>query len=150
MSDPLYRKEVLRLAADAVGAGRLERADVRGMAHNPSCGDKATVELNLADGRVSAIAHDTKACVLSQASASILGTHLTGKSHGDIETLLEQVRGLLNGGSPPPAPFGDYAVFDGVAGFKNRHRCVTLPIEAALKAFENSEADKDQGIGAKV
>ena len=41
MSDPLYRKELLRLAADAAGAGRLTHPDARATAHNPACGDRA-------------------------------------------------------------------------------------------------------------
>ena len=73
MSDPLYKKELLRLAADAHGAGRLACASAIGHAHNPVCGDKVVVDLVLEDGRVVEIRQDAKACVLTQASASILG-----------------------------------------------------------------------------
>ncbi len=44
------------------GAGRLPDP-TRGEAFNPTCGDKVVVDLNLEDGRVSAFAHDTKACI---------------------------------------------------------------------------------------
>ena len=145
MSDPIYRKEVLRLAADAVAAGRLPQPHTTGTAHNPSCGDKAIVDLALAGGRVTAMAHDTKACVLSQASASILGGALTGKTEAEVRDLHGQVKAMLDGGAAPAGAFAAYAAFDGVAGFKNRHRCVTLPIEATLAAFENSKlGDKDR------
>ncbi len=40
MADPLYKKEILRLAADAHGAGRLGEPHVTGVAHNPTCGDR--------------------------------------------------------------------------------------------------------------
>ena len=87
MSDPLYRKELLRLAADAHGAGRLAAPDASGTLFNPACGDKVTIGLELQHHRITAIAHDTKACVLAQASASILGGAL-------IATLL-RVRSLF-------------------------------------------------------
>ena len=150
MSDPIYRKEVLRLAADAVAAGRLPEPRATGTAHNPSCGDKAVIDLAVTDGRVTGVAQDTKACVLSQASASILGGAMTGTTEIQIRTLLGQVKAMLDGGKAPEGSFAAYAVFDGLAGFKNRHRCVTLPIEAALAAFENSEASEKDGKGSKT
>ena len=133
MSDPLYRKELLRLAADAHGAGRLTGPHVTGHAHNPACGDKVTVDLELADGRVAQIAHLTKACVLAQASASILGRELKGITRFDVEQLRESVAVMLAHGAAPPV--ASYAVFDGTIDYPNRHRCVLLPIEAVLAAF---------------
>ena len=52
MTDELYPRALLRLAADAAGAGRLPRPDVVGIAHNPTCGDRVSVELALAQGRI--------------------------------------------------------------------------------------------------
>jgi NifU-like protein involved in Fe-S cluster formation len=43
---------------------------------------------------------------------------------------------MLTGG-PVPAP--GYAAFDGVAAHPGRHVCVLLPVEAVLKALEDSE-----------
>jgi nitrogen fixation NifU-like protein len=138
MSDPLYRKEILRLAADAHGAGRLTQPDRAGAAHNPICGDKVTVELALdPDGRVTGLAHDTKACVLAQASASILGARLKGARREEIKALANAVAAMLvSSAEPPLPPFEPYAAFQGAVTHRNRHRCVLLPIEAVLDAFE--------------
>ena len=138
MSDPLYRKEILRLAADAHGAGHLSHSDLAGAAHNPTCGDKVAVELALdPGGRITAMAHDTKACVLSQASASILGDRLKGARQEDVEALANAVAAMLvSNGEPPAPPFDPYATFQGAVTHRNRHRCVLLPIEAVLNAFE--------------
>jgi nitrogen fixation protein NifU and related proteins len=137
MSDPLYRKELLRLAADAHGAGRLDGPHITGVAHNPACGDKVTVDLALADGHIAAIAHDTKACVLAQASSSILGRTLAGASRADVEALQSAIEAMLaQHGTPPASPFEDYSVFDGTVEFTSRHRCVLLPLEAVLAAFD--------------
>jgi nitrogen fixation protein NifU and related proteins len=140
MSDPLYKKELLRLAADAVGAGRLPHPDATGEAFNPACGDKVTVDLLLKDSRITAMAHDTKACVLAQASASILGQSLRDASPEDVEALANSIAQMLIAkGSPPAPPFEAYAAFEGATEHRNRHRCVLLPVEAVLAAFEASE-----------
>jgi nitrogen fixation protein NifU and related proteins len=138
MSDPLYKKELLRLAADAHGAGRLAHPDATGEAFNPTCGDRVVVDLSLKNGRITALAHDTKACVLAQASASILGQSLKGASQEDVEQLANRIAQMLIAKSDPPGqPFEAYAAFEGATEHRNRHRCVLLPVEAALAAFEN-------------
>ena len=144
MSDPLYRKEILRLAADAHSAGRLSGPHTSATAHNPACGDKVTVDLSMdADGRVAAMAHDTKACVLAQASASILGQSLKGASREDVEALANDIAAMLVTQAAAPAPpFDAYSAFHGAVEHRTRHRCVMLPIEAVLAAFEGVETKK--------
>ncbi|HEY2071917.1 MAG TPA: iron-sulfur cluster assembly scaffold protein [Rhizomicrobium sp.] len=139
MSDPLYKKELLRLAADAHGAGRLTNPDATAEAVNAVCGDKVTVDLALKDGHIEAMAHDTKACVLTQASASILGQALKGASREQVEDLANAVAAMLVTKAPPPeSPFADYAAFEGATDHRNRHRCVLLPIEAVLAALDEA------------
>jgi NifU-like protein involved in Fe-S cluster formation len=137
MSDPLYRKEILRLAANATGAGRLAEPHGTGTAHNPVCGDRVTVDIAVEDGRITGIALEAKACVLTQASASILGGDAAGLSRAEIAELHASVQAMLAEGSDTPgAPFNTYEAFDGVTEHRNRHRCVLLPIEALLSAFD--------------
>jgi NifU-like protein involved in Fe-S cluster formation len=135
MSDPIYRKEILRLAANAAGAGRLMQATCSATLANPACGDRVTVDVAITDGRITALAHHTHACVLTQASAAILGADAVGLNRDEIERLAGAVKALLSGGGTPPAPFDAYAAFDGLAGHRARHKCVMLPLEAALEAM---------------
>lgn len=139
MSDPLYAKDLLRLAANAVGAGRLDPFDAEGHAHNPTCGDKVSVTLRL-DGhdRVTGIAHETSACVLAQASSSILGAQLAGADFQKVQELRAAVETMLRDGPPPAPPFADYAALTGAALYRNRHACVLLPIDAVLRALETA------------
>lgn len=133
LSDPLYRRELLRLAADATGAGRLASPDATASLHNPACGDRVTVELALAGNRIAALAHVTQACVLTQASAALLAGTVPGLDAAGLGALAGSVRAFLKGA---PAPEG-YGVFDGVTGHAGRHVCVMLPLEAALKALRD-------------
>ncbi|HWC62073.1 MAG TPA: iron-sulfur cluster assembly scaffold protein [Rhizomicrobium sp.] len=135
MTDPLYRKEILRLAADAAGAGRLAHASGSATVANPACGDRVTVDVTVEGGRITALAHHTRACILTQASAAILGADAVGLNRMEVARLAEAVRAALAGGPMPPAPFDAYAVFDGLIPHKPRHKCVLLPLEAALEAL---------------
>jgi nitrogen fixation NifU-like protein len=142
MSDPLYRKELLRLAADATGAGRLAQPCASGRAFNPACGDRVTVDVVLENDRIAGIAHDTRACVLTQASAAILGGELIGLTRNEIAALRDSVAAMLEGAEPPTAPFDTFSAFDGVSDHKSRHRCVLLPFEAVLAALDASESSE--------
>jgi nitrogen fixation NifU-like protein len=140
MSDPLYTKALLRLAADAHGVGKLEVSSASGQAFNPACGDKVTVEILLNNGNIVEMAHITKACVLAQASSSILGQALRNVPGLELERLRERVSVMLDkGGLPPLSPFDPYGVFKGVLEYPSRHRCVLLPIESVLDALHASK-----------
>ena len=147
MTDALYTPALLRLAADAHGAGRLTVPHVTGTAFNPACGDKVTMDLALESGRVTAIAHDTKACVLAQASASILGVALKGADKSAVETLRKEIATMLAAKAPAPrSPFESYAAFEGAVEYESRHRCVLLPVDAVLAGFDA----KPEGSGCRL
>jgi NifU-like protein involved in Fe-S cluster formation len=90
------------------------------------------VELQLQDGRVVALVHDTRACVLTQASAALLAGSAVGQDAAGLATLADSLRAMLKGEELPPP---GYEVFEGVASHAGRHVCVLLPVEAALKAL---------------
>ncbi|HSZ75179.1 MAG TPA: iron-sulfur cluster assembly scaffold protein [Rhizomicrobium sp.] len=133
MSDPLYKKELLRLAADAHGAGTLPAPHLTGTAFNPACSDRVTMHVRLDEnGRIDVLAQETKACVLAQASASILGRDAPHHARAELEQLRSEVASMLKGDL---SPSGAYTVFDGVADHASRHKCVLLPFDALLNAF---------------
>jgi NifU-like protein involved in Fe-S cluster formation len=139
MSDPLYKRSLLRLAADAHGAGHIAEAEHHGEAHNPACGDRVRVDVMLADGRISALAHETRACVLAQASAAVLGRDAIGASTAELLALRGQLLNMLAGNSPPPErPFAAYGEFAGAADIPGRHRCVLLPLDALIAALSGA------------
>lgn len=136
MSDLPFTKEILRVAARATGHGRLDAPDGTATCRSPTCGDRITVDVALEDGRITTMAHDARACVLCQASAAILSEALPGHRPADVDALLDQVRAMLEEDAEPPAPpFADYDLLRPAAAHKNRHRCVTLPLEATLEAI---------------
>lgn len=134
MSDLPYTVDLLRLAAEARGAGRLPQPCLSHTESNPVCGDRIIVDLKLDSDHITAIAHDTRACVLTQASASILGGALAGHTLAELQVLRTAVAAMLSGGPAPEGRFAAYRHLADVARHPARHRCVLLPIDAALKA----------------
>jgi len=145
MSDLPYTTDVLRLAAEAKGAGRLPPPCRSHTEQNPVCGDRMTVDLRVSESRITAMAHETKACVLTQASASILGESLPGHSVAELAQLRKEVEDMLKGGLAPGGAFARYHHLADVARHSARHRCVLLPIDAALNAVSDASEPSGQG-----
>lgn len=148
MIDQLYQKAILKQAAAARASGALEEADLKLTVHNPLCGDRITVYINLDGDKIKHFSHETKACVLCQACASILGQCSIGETeqslriiHDDLKKYLAE-DGLKNK-IWPNDKWTALNIFQPVSSHKNRFTCVTLPFESLLKAL-GSNHDADQ------
>lgn len=136
MSELLYQKSLLRLAARATGAGRLDPRDGSATTSNPLCGDRVTIDLRCDDGRITAVTHDVRACVLCQASAVLIAERGLGLDRAAARAVAEAVRHFLaTPADGPPAGWDDFAAMAPVADVPSRHRCVLLPFEALDRAF---------------
>ena len=140
----IYSAALLRLAAEATGAGRLAERDASADILNPTCGDRITVDVGLAADRITALGYEVHACVLTQASASLLGRHAAGRTPAEIREVAERIEAMLRGGSEPAGSWADYAVFAPVRAHKSRHECVMLPWRALLAALAAGGA-QDRG-----
>lgn len=141
-NDAVYQRDILKLAAAATGAGKIAGPHVHIVHDNLLCGDHCAVDARFGkDGAIEEFAHQIQACILVQASASLLAGQAKGKTAAEIEALKNQVEAMLNGkAAAPAAPFGGYEAFRSVAAHRNRHTCVLLPIEALKKAFDQAAA----------
>ena len=141
MADDLYHTKVLRLAAEAVGNGRLADPDASVTLSNPMCGDRITLDLRLDRDKVAAIGHDVKACVLCQASASAIGRHAVGEPREALQAVADQVAALLKQEHAPATDaWAELDAFRPVASYKSRPTCVLLPFRALLQAFDQALA----------
>src|SRR5262249_10145123 len=70
--DDIYSTRSLELSADIPLAERLADPDGTATAHSKLCGSTVTVDLKLAGDRVAAFGQTVKACLLGQASASVM------------------------------------------------------------------------------
>lgn len=139
----LYQKDVLRHAATAHGAGRLTDPHGTITLDNPLCGDRVTIDVTVAGNVVGEISQDVKACVLCQASASILCTNAPGVTAAGLEEVRAQLTAMLKTGANAPGGVWDsLKVFAPVAGHKSRHVCVLLPFEAVADALRRAVGNR--------
>ncbi len=131
MIEELYQKNLMRLAANATGAGTIEGADAEGTLDNPTCGDRITIQVKLEDGRITELAHENRSCMLCQASASMLADHAVGLTLEEVDTIREKIRGLFEQGSEETdLPWEELQYFAPVKDHRSRHICVLLPFNA--------------------
>ncbi|AXQ93309.1 iron-sulfur cluster assembly scaffold protein [Cereibacter azotoformans] len=137
----LYSGRILELAADIPHIGRLPEPQGSARRRSPVCGSMVTVDLSLSGGRVADFAQDVKACALGQASASIMGRALLGRSRAEIEGARDALKAMLTAEGPVPAPpFEGYEVLIPARDYRNRHASILLALEAAADAFAEAEA----------
>jgi nitrogen fixation NifU-like protein len=134
MSDDLYQQALLDLAKAAHGAGVLPSPDGTALRDSPLCGDRVRMQVALQGGRILALAHDVKGCLLCRAAASLVGLHGTGLNAEEANALREQVAATLAGSEPPPG-WPELSLFAPVRPHRNRHGCVLLPFEALCAAL---------------
>jgi NifU-like protein involved in Fe-S cluster formation len=131
--EALYPKPILRLAAEARGAARLTAPDLTVTLVNPLCGDKIVLDLEIEDERVTALGYEVKACVLCQASASVLAGAALGFRRDEAEALKSSVKMMLQEAALPPPGFEP---FTATSPHKSRHACVLLPLDALIEGLE--------------
>jgi nitrogen fixation NifU-like protein len=134
MKTDLYQDAIVAQAKQGTRAGRLESPDASVTLDNPLCGDRVTIDVKLADGRITDIAHRVRGCLLCEASASALGASIVGESTDRLKQASRDVRAMLESAGGTAAPWPAFEMFLPVAGYKSRHACVLLPLETVLEA----------------
>jgi NifU-like protein involved in Fe-S cluster formation len=136
----LYSGRILALAADIPHLGRLAQPQGTARKRSPLCGSTVTADVVIRDGRVGEFAQDVKACALGQASASVLGRVVLGRSRDELEAAREALRAMLKEGGPvPAAPFEGYEVLVPAREYRNRHASILLALEAVCEAVAEAE-----------
>ena len=143
MSDDLiklYSQKILALAASMPHAGRLDAPDGTARKRSPLCGSTVTVDVTVADGRITGYGQDVKACALGQAAASVVGAAAIGRTRAEIETARDQLRAMLKDGGPAPdAPFDGLEVLLPARDYRNRHASILLALEATAESMAEAE-----------
>ena len=138
MSSALYHEAIKALARAAHGAGRLDAPDGAVLLDNPLCGDRVAMQVTLRDGRIAALAHEVKGCLLCCAAASVIGRRAPGATVPEMEAVAAAVEGMLARAGGVPAGWEELAAFEPVRRARSRHRCVLLPFEALLTALDKA------------
>jgi NifU-like protein involved in Fe-S cluster formation len=137
----LYSARILALAADIPHHARLQGAQASVKRRSPLCGSSVTVDLDMAEGRVTRFGQDVKACALGQAAAALLGQVVIGRNLAELTTARAQLVAMLTEEGPvPDAPFDGYEVLTPARAYRNRHASILLALDATVEACETLAA----------
>ena len=141
MLDDVYNDRILHFAGNIPRLGRLGDPDATARAHSRLCGSTVTVDLKVADGRVSDFAHEVRACALGQAASSIMARAIVGSTPGELRAVREAMRRMLKENGPPPdGRWADLRFLEPVRDYKARHASTMLTFDAVVDALDQIEA----------
>lgn len=132
MSEALYHAALVDRARAAFGKGRLADADGTATVDNPLCGDRVTIDVKLAGGKLAAIGHQVRGCLLCEAAAATIAESLRDGNRAGVEAAIAAARKLMKEGGAPDWP--PLEIFTPVHQAKSRRDCVLLPFEALERA----------------
>jgi nitrogen fixation protein NifU and related proteins len=123
----LYRDVIVDHNRKPRNFGRLEHPSRAADGHNPLCGDRLHLELDLDGGRIKDVRFDGKGCAISTASASLMTEAIKGRTLPEVEQLFGTVHDMLTRrDAPVPPELGKLAALSGVREFPARVKCASL------------------------
>jgi nitrogen fixation NifU-like protein len=138
----LYRDVIVDHNRHPRNFGKLEPADASADGHNPLCGDKLTLYVNLDGERIREAKFEGSGCAISVASASLLTEAVKGRTKSEVRALFEDVHALLTrqDAEIDPARLGKLAALGGVREFPARVKCASLCWHTLNAALEHASA----------
>lgn len=140
MSDPreLYQAVILEHNKKPRNFGKLDPCTHHADGHNPLCGDRLELTLNVEDGRIADIKFEGSGCAIDVASASLMTGAVKGRTVAEAEQMASEFRALVRGELDAVAPhhLGKLTLFEGVRNLPVRVKCAVLPwatLSSALK-----------------
>jgi NifU-like protein involved in Fe-S cluster formation len=144
----IYNQRILELSANIPRTERLGDADATATAHSKLCGSTVSIDIKLAEDRVSAFGQTVKACLLGQAAASIMARNIVGSDASELREVGAAMRRMLKANGPPPGGrWADLAVLEPVRDYKARHASTLLVFDAVESALAKVESKRTaQGV----
>ncbi len=133
----LYQQLILDHNKNPRNFRALDPADRYAEGHNPLCGDRVQIYLQLEDDRIAAIGFQGSGCAISKASASLMTEAVQGKTLGESAAYFKGFQAMLT--DPTSAPdLGKLSVFASLRAYPTRVKCATLSWHALRAAIENA------------
>ena len=142
MSEPLYTRDILRLASAIPHLGLLDAPDGTADLRSPTCGSRVVVTVKLdGQGRVVELGQRVTACAFGQASAALMAAHAIGQSKQELNSALEAIEKWLAyrvQASPLAPPWPGLETLEPARPRTGRHGAILLPFRALLAAIEDA------------
>jgi nitrogen fixation NifU-like protein len=136
--DDLYRRVIMDHYKTPRNRGQFASDAVSIELNNPTCGDKITLQLQIADDLVKDAKFIGDGCSISLSSASMMTDAVKGKSLDEALQIAEDFSGLMKGQNVE-FEYEDIEALSGVNKFPARIKCATLAWNALRKGIEQSK-----------
>jgi nitrogen fixation NifU-like protein len=142
----LYQDIILDHGQHPRNFHKLDHANHVANGHNPLCGDRVTVYVDLDGDKIKDVSFEGRGCAISQASASLMTEILKGKTVTDADALFKSFHAKVTGGDETGVPdeLADDAErlepLTGVKTYPARVKCATLAWHAFEAALKNGAA----------
>jgi NifU-like protein involved in Fe-S cluster formation len=152
MSEALYNREILRLAASTADAARLSHPQGSALRVSPVCGSKVTADVDLdAAGRIARFGQEVRACALGQASAALVAASIIGKQRAELAEARTQLAEWLAGRSEAEPGWPGMTIFAPARPHRARHPSILLALDAAIAAADAaSTSAADAAVAAAI
>ena len=147
----LYQEVILDHGKNPRNYGKPEEVSHHADGHNPLCGDRITVYLDVDDsGVVRNAAFDGRGCAISQASASLMTEIVSGKNLEQVERLFRSFHEMCTSDADVEADdslvdeMDRLQVLSGVRQYPIRVKCATLAwhtMNAALAGDQDAPTE---------
>jgi nitrogen fixation NifU-like protein len=123
----------------------IEQASHHAEGHNPLCGDRLSLYVQVAGDRIDDVAFKGSGCAISKASASLMTDAVKGQTVEAANALFERFHQMVT--TPPDQPvenMGKLSVLAGVREFPVRVKCASLcwhTLKAALERKEQTSTE---------
>ena len=143
--EDLYQEILLEHVNRPRRRAELDDDEVDAEAHNPLCGDRVRMAVDLANDQISGVRFDGEGCAICMASASIAASQASGKARAAGEALCERmIRVCREEENLTDEDDDELAAVAGVRRFPMRVKCATLPWHALQDALAKKARSGNQ------
>jgi len=137
--DDLYRRVIMDHYKNPRNRGQFAAEEAVTISlNNPTCGDKISLQLLIADDVVVDVKYAGEGCSISLSSASMMTDAIKGKTLQEALGMAENFSSLMKGEQPVFA-YEDIEALSGVTKFPARIKCATLAWNALRKGVEQAQ-----------
>ncbi|HMY91009.1 MAG TPA: SUF system NifU family Fe-S cluster assembly protein, partial [Nitrosomonas sp.] len=96
-SKTIYQEVILDHNRKPRNYGSLDQPSHHAVGHNPLCGDRIDLGLDMINNQINQIAFQGESCAICKASASMMTTAVKGKSPAEAKILIQEFRSMVMG-----------------------------------------------------
>ncbi|MNH85635.1 NifU-like protein [compost metagenome] len=137
--DDLYRRVIMDHYKNPRNRGKFDEDTVTVDLNNPTCGDRISLQLKLADGVVEDARFTGEGCSISMSSASMMTEAVKGRKLEEALDIADRFSSLMKGEEVTFDDYEDLEALSGVNKFPARIKCATLAWNALRKGIDHND-----------